>query len=462
MSRTHSRARHLWRCLQVVAGGSVVVTSGARGRRAPATFGAFHIPTPMKPLAARTDALRQSDIRAITFAINAHGGVNLGQGICDLPTPEAIREGAKDAIDDGRSIYTAYNGIAPLREKIAAKARAFNGIDADESQVVVSVGSTGAFVSAVLSLCEGGDEVILFEPFYGYHTGILSLFGVKAVSVPLAAPGWALDLDAVEAAVTEKTKAILVCTPANPTGKVWTRAELEGVLAIAQEHDLWCITDEIYEHMTYDGRAHVSLASLDGAAERTVTLSGFSKTFNMTGWRLGYAIAPEAVAQQMGLVNDLVFICAPAPLQHGLAAALPMPESYYAQMLADYAAKRTLMCDTLAACGFAFTPPEGAYYVLANFEPLASAREGFGDDREAAQTLIEQAGVACVPGNSFFADPEDGRFWLRFCYAKEMDVLEDACRRLRAFLVGVAPEARRQTHRQRHCWRGGLWRARIL
>lgn len=387
----------------------------------------------MKPLAARTDALRQSDIRAITFAINEHGGVNLGQGICDLPTPEAIREGATDAIDAGRSIYTAYNGIAPLRERIAEKARSFNGIDADESQVVVSVGSTGAFVSTVLALCEAGDEVILFEPFYGYHTGILRLFGVAAKSVPLAREaGWAVDLDAVRAAVTDKTKAILICTPANPTGKVWSRAELEGVLAIAQERDLWCITDEIYEHMVYDGGEHVSLASLPGAADRTVTLSGFSKTFNMTGWRLGYAIAPEAVAKKMGLVNDLVFICAPAPLQYGLASAMPMPESYYTEMLASYAAKRTLMCDTLAACGFDAAPPAGAYYVLAGFRPLAD-RPGFSDDREAAQTLIEQAGVACVPGNSFFADPEDGKYFLRFCYAKEMDVLEDACERLRSF-----------------------------
>jgi len=327
-------------------------------------------------------------------------------------------------------------------------------------------------VSTVLALCEPGDEVILFQPFYGYHSGILRLYGVTPVSVPLAPEAnWAVDLAAVEAAVTERTKAILICTPANPTGKMWTREELTGVLEIAQQHDLWCVTDEIYEYMTYDGREHVSLASLPGAAERTVTLSGFSKTFNMTGWRLGYAIAPKAqfsetpeaqpagaqpagaqpagaqpagasggttsdvdVAQKMGLVNDLVYICAPAPLQYGVAAAMPMPDDYYAQMLADYTAKRTLMCDTLSACGFEATPPEGAYYVLAGFRPLAD-RPGFSDDREAAQTLIENAGVACVPGNSFFADPEDGRYFLRFCYAKEMDVLEDACERLRSFLL---------------------------
>lgn len=389
----------------------------------------------MKPLASRTDALRQSDIRAITFAINQHGGVNLGQGICDLPTPAPIREGATDAIEAGHSIYTAFNGIRDLRERIAEKARQFNGIEADQSQVVVSAGSTGAFVSTCLALFEPGDEVILFEPFYGYHQGLLRLFGVTPVAVPLAAPDWRFDPAALESAITERTKAVLVCTPANPCGKVWSREDLATVLEIAERHDLWCVTDEIYEHMLYDGREHVSLASLPGAAARTVTISGFSKTFNMTGWRLGYAVAPEAVAEKMGLVNDLVYICAPAPLQHGLASALPMPEEYFREMAESYAVKRTLLCDTLEACGFGLTRPEGAYYILANTRDLAASREGFADDTRAAQTLIENAGVAAVPGNSFFGNPEDGRYWLRFCFAKEVDVLEDACKRLRAFLA---------------------------
>jgi aminotransferase len=393
----------------------------------------------LKPLASRTDALQQSDIRAVTFAVNRVGGINLGQGICDLATPDPIKAGAVAAIEGDRSIYTAYNGVKALRQEILAKARAFNGLPAEsDEEVMVSVGSTGAFVATVLALCEPGDEVVLFEPFYGYHTGILGLFGVTPVSVPLRAPDWSVDFDALEAAVTEKTKAVLVCTPANPSGKVWTEAELRRLLALLERHDLWAITDEIYEYMLYDGHRHVSLGSLPGAYERTVTLSGFSKTFNMTGWRLGYAVAAPPVIEKMGLVNDLVYICAPAPLQHGVAAALPMPDAYYAQMAADYAAKRALMCDTLEACGFTSHRPDGAYYVLANFEALSRERDGFSGDREATNTLIEQAGVACVPGNSFFADPEDGRFWLRFCYAKEMDVLEDACRRLRDAFAPVA------------------------
>ncbi|WP_420457202.1 pyridoxal phosphate-dependent aminotransferase [Rubrivirga sp.] len=386
----------------------------------------------MKPLAARTDALRQSDIRAVTFEVNRVGGINLGQGICDLATPPEIVEATVEALRHGPQIYTAYNGTPDLRAAIAEKARSFNAIPLDgPASVVVTSGSTGAFVAAVLTLCEPGDEVVLFEPFYGYHAGILRLHGVRPVAVPLAkAEGrWAFDADRLAAAISPQTKAVVVCTPANPSGKVWAEDELGPLYEIAERHDLWVVTDEIYEHMVYDGRRHVSPASLDGAFERTVTLSGVSKTFNMTGWRLGYAIAPTVVADKLGLVNDLVAICAPAPLQHGLAAALPMPDAYYAEMLADYAAKRTRMVDALRACGFDADPPEGAYYVLAGLGDRLGT-PGFEDARAATTTLIETAGVACVPGPSFFADPADGDGHLRFCYAKERPVLDEACDRL--------------------------------
>ncbi len=399
----------------------------------------------MKPLARRTDWLRQSDIRAVTAAVNRVGGINLGQGICDLPTPEPIKAATVAAIEADRSVYTAYNGTRALREAILEKVRAFNRIPAQSAEeVVVSVGSTGAFVSAVLALCEGGDEAILFEPFYGYHAGLLRLLGVTPVAVPLVAPDWAVDFDALERAITPRTKLVVACTPANPSGKVWTEAELRALLAVLERHDLWAVTDEIYEHMTYDGRRHVSLASLPGAHERTVTLSGFSKTFNMTGWRLGYAVAPEAVAEKMGLVSDLVYICAPAPLQHGLADALPeIGDDYYDGLAADYAARRALMCDALDACGFDGQRPEGAYYALAGFEALARTRPGFADDREACETLIREAGVATVPGSAFFADAARGRLLLRFCFAKEMGVLDEACRRLRAaFAPEPAPTSR--------------------
>lgn len=386
----------------------------------------------MKPLASRTSALRQSDIRAVTLAVNRVNGINLGQGICDLPTPDTIKQGAMNAIEGDQSIYTAYNGIKRLRQPILEKVQSFNRIPVSkDSEVMVSVGSTGTFVSTVLTLCEPGDEVILFEPFYGYHIGILRLLGVTPVSVPLSGENWSVDFKSVESAITDKTKAVLVCTPANPTGKMWSGDELNTLLEILQKHDLWAITDEIYEYMTYDGREHISLASLLDAYERTVTLSGFSKTFNMTGWRLGYAVGAEPVLEKMGLVNDLVYICAPAPLQHGVASALPMDATYYEQMLVEYAAKRTLMCETLEDCGFEVNWPNGAYYVFANFERLSKEHAGFSDDREATNTLIETAGVACVPGNSFFANPEDGQYFLRFCYAKEVEVLKEACRKLK-------------------------------
>lgn len=387
----------------------------------------------MKPLARRTQGLRQSDIRAITHAVNAVGGINLGQGICDLPTPAPIKEAAKAAIDGDRSIYTSYAGIGRLRAHIAEKARAFNRLPVvSDDEVLVAVGSTGAFVAAAMTLFEPGDACVLFEPFYGYHTGILSLLGVEQRVVPLRGPDWTVDLDAVEAAITPRTKAVLVCTPANPSGKVWRRDELEGLLALLERYDLYAITDEIYEYMTYDGHAHVSLGSLPGAYARTVTISGFSKTYNMTGWRLGYAVGPKALLGPMGLVNDLLYICAPAPLQYGVAAAFEMDEAYLAALAADYAARRALLCEALEACGFDFAWPQGAYYVLASFERLAARRPGFEDDRAASQTLIREAGVAAVPGNSFFANPEDGRHVLRFCFAKDLPVLEEACLRLRA------------------------------
>jgi aminotransferase len=391
----------------------------------------------MKPLSDRTRHLFQSDIRAITFAVNRVDGINLGQGICDMPTPDPIKEAAKEAIDADKSIYTSYAGIGKLRAAILEKARTFNRIPADSpDEVMVSAGSTGAFVAAVLALFDPGDECIVFEPFYGYHTGLLSLLGVTRTVVRLHPPHWRIDFDAFEAAITDRTKAVLICTPNNPCGKVFSREEQERLLAIMRRHGLYAITDEIYEYMTYDGREHVSLASLPGAYERTLTISGLSKTYNMTGWRLGYAIGPEAIIGRMGLINDLVYICAPSPLQYGAAAAFGMDERYFEEFADGYEARRALMCETLEACGFEFEWPEGAYYVLANFEALSRRRAGFENDRVAVETLIEAAHVAAVPGNSFFDDPEDGRYFMRFCFAKKMDELEEACRNLRAAFAG--------------------------
>jgi aminotransferase len=382
-------------------------------------------------LASRTNPLKQSDIRAVTALINQYNGINLGQGICDLPVPESIKEATKAAIDSDRSIYTPFAGVHELRTLIADKARSFNKLPVSGPEnVQVTVGSTGAFVAAMMALFEQGDEVILFEPFYGYHRHLLELFGVVCRFVKIPDGDGPLPMAALEAAVTDKTKAILVCSPCNPSGKVFSRSELESILDLMKRRDLVALTDEIYEYIVYDGREHVSLGSMPGAWERTITISGFSKTFNMTGWRLGYAVGPEEVINKMGLISDLLVISAPAPLQHGMVGALPMADAYYTSMQADYLKKRDRFMRALDAAGFDSEPPQGAYYVLANFGDKLLQREDFQDAVSANHWLIKNVGVCGVPGHSFYQNPEDGRHRIRFCFAKEMHVLEEACRRM--------------------------------
>jgi len=384
-------------------------------------------------LADRAKPLEQSDIRAVTQRVEAAGGINLGQGICDLPTPQPIRQRAQEAIADDHSIYSHYAGIEPLRDAILEKEREYNDVPGESAEdVVVGVGSTGCFVSAVFTLLEEGDEVILFEPFYGYHRNILELTGATIRYVSLGGPTSTFDRATLQEALSPNTKAIIVNTPSNPSGKVWTRDELSTLLEVMKEHDLVAITDEIYEYMLYDGAEHVSLASLPGAYERTITLSGFSKAYNVTGWRLGYAVAPAPIAEKMGLMNDLFYICAPRPLQHAaLAAFEDLDENYVPDLQADYATRRRLMCETLEDIGFNVPWPKGAYYVLASFAPLADERSGFSDDKEACETLVREAKVASVTGRSFYETPSDGRYKLRFCFAKEIPVLEQACTQLR-------------------------------
>ncbi len=389
----------------------------------------------MKAFAERTRRLRQSDIRAVSQMVDAVGGINLGQGICDLPTPPVIRAAACAAIEDNQSTYSSYAGISALRTFIEKKLKAFNRVPlASSDDIVVSVGSTGAFAMSLMALLDPGDEVILFEPYYGYHVNLVLATGGVPVMVPQHGDRWRINLDEVATALSPRTRVIVVTTPGNPDGKVWTHSELTELLTMATRHDLWIITDEIYEYITYDGHEHVSMASLDGAYERTVTISGFSKTFNMTGWRLGYAVAAQPLAEKIGLLNDLFHICAPTPLQHGVAAALDLPSDHYAQLKRDYATRRELLCSALEDVGFDVPWPQGAYYVLADFRSLSETRAGFEDDRAACQTLIDQCGIGTVAGSAFFSDPMDGRHRLRFCFAKEMEALEQACDRLRQVL----------------------------
>lgn len=386
----------------------------------------------MKPLADRTTELVQSDIRAVTLLLKEGDGINLGQGICDMPTPDPIKRGAIDAIENDRSIYSYYGGILRLRSAILDKAVQYNDIPVSSvDEIMVTAGSTGAFVTSIFTILNHGDEVIIFEPYYGYHCNLLSVMGATLKYVRTEGPKWEIDFEAVEALITDRTKAIIVTTPGNPSGKVWTRSELEQVAELMQKHDLYAITDEIYEYMLYDGREHISLASIAGAFERTITLSGFSKTYNMTGWRIGYAVGPEYIISKMGLLADLIYICAPTPLQYGVAEAFEMSGDYFTGMAESYSRKRQLLCTTLEEIGFQVPWPQGSYYVLADFSPLRDRFQGFEDDMSACITLIEKAGVGTIAGRSFFSRNSDGDSCLRFCFAKEYPVLEEACRRLR-------------------------------
>lgn len=353
------------------------------------------------------------------------GGVNLSQGVCDQPAPDAVKEGAKRAIDGDHASYTNLRGIAELRSAIAAKMRSFNGIECDpEKEVVVTVGSAGGFACLALATLNPGDECIVFSPFYSYHVNSLKLFGATPRFVDLQPPDWSFSLSELEAAITPKTKMILLCTPANPSGKVFTESELRSIAAVAKKHNLWIGTDEIYEYITY-GKPHVSIARFSEARDRTITMSGGSKTYAITGWRVGYAVGPADIIDRMSVVNDLLYICAPAPLQYGVTAGLRLPESYYTEMRADYLVKREMLAETLSGIGFTPYRPDGSYYMLASFE---SGR--WGSAVAATESILNEVGVASVPGSAFYRNPSDGDRQLRFCFAKKMSDLEEACRRL--------------------------------
>lgn len=377
----------------------------------------------MNQISDRLRGLVQSDIRRMSRECERVGGINLGQGICDLPTIPELIEGACEAIRESRATYSKFEGIDPLREKIAAKIARFNGFTVDpSSELVVTVGSTGGFAAAALATLNAGDEVILFEPFYGYHLNTLRLLGVETKFVPLQLPDWTIDFEALRAAFGPKTRGIVVCTPSNPCGKVFTREELEKISALCRERKVWCYTDEIYEYIVYDGRRHLSMGAVD--RDVAITISGFSKTFSVTGWRIGYVAADRRVTQAIGLVNDLLYVCAPTPLQWGISRALDIGEEYYANLAADYQKKRDTLAEALSEGGFRPYVPQGAYYMLAEIP------DAFENATEAAMALIDKAGVASVPGPSFYASDRGDRL-LRFCFAKDFATLEEAALRLR-------------------------------
>jgi aminotransferase len=382
-------------------------------------------------LSDRVRDVVQSDIRRMSRECERIGGINLGQGICDLPTIDPVAEGAIEAIRDSRATYSKFEGIDLLRERIAAKIESHNGYRVDPAnELVVTVGSTGGFACAAMATLNPGDEVILFEPYYGYHFNTLQLLGVKTVVVPLRAPDWSIDFDRLEKAFTSRTRGIVVCTPSNPCGKVFTREELERIGELCRRHEAWAYTDEIYEYIVYDGRHHLSMASIESCRDVTITVSGFSKTFSITGWRIGYVSANPEVSRAIGLVNDLFYVCAPTPLQWGVAKGLEIGSEYYRQLALDYQRKRDMCASAVRQAGMIPYVPEGAYYMLADISPL-----GFESDKAAADALLHEARVASVPGSAFFAGG-GGDQMLRFCFAKDFEALEEACRRIAGWRGG--------------------------
>lgn len=353
-------------------------------------------------------------------------GLNMAQGVCDTPVPSAVIQGAAEAVERGYNLYTRFDGLPELRQALAGKLARYNGIRADpETEITVSAGATGAFHCACAALLNPGDEAILFEPYYQYHVSALLAVEAVPVIVRMHAPDWTYSQEQLERAITKRTKAIIVNSPGNPSGKVFTRGELEGIADVARRHDLFVFTDEIYEYFLYDGRTHVSIATLPGMAERTITVGGYSKTFSVTGWRIGYSVAAERWAQAIGAVNDLLYVCAPAPLQMAVASGInELPDEFYRDLAHAYERKRDRLCRALAKVGLPPSIPGGAYYVLADVSRLPGAT---GKSR--AMYLLEKTGVAGVPGEAFFSGPEGADF-IRFSYAKTDADLEEACRRL--------------------------------
>ncbi len=352
--------------------------------------------------------------------------INFAQGFPDFQTDPRILEAAARALQDGYNQYATTWGAPALREAVARKQSAAWGREVDpETEVTVACGATEAMIAAMLTVVDPGDEVVIFEPFYENYGPDCILSGATPRYVTLRPPDWSFDPDELRAAFTSKTRAIVVNTPHNPTGKVYSRSELELVAQLCREHDAIAITDEIYEHLVYRGR-HVSLATLDGMAGRTVTISGASKTFSVTGWRVGWIVAPPDLTGGIRKVHDFLTVGAAHPLQIAVASALELPASFYVELVGDYRERRDAIVTGLQECGFEARMPDGAYYVMAGIGGF-----GIDDDTAMARHLIEQVAVATVPASSFYHDPGRGRGYLRFSFPKRLETIEHGIQALR-------------------------------
>ncbi len=377
-------------------------------------------------LSNRAKNIAQSEIRAMSILCNEKNGLNMAQGLCDLEVPLPVVEGAKEGIDSGKNVYTSAYGNYKLRAAIAKKQNDFydQGIDVDN--VLVSLGATGAFYATAMSLLNEGDEVILFEPYYGYHVATLESIGCKIKYIRTTPPSYEIDFEYLKDHISEDTKAILICNPSNPSGKVYTREELESLSEIINQNDLFLFSDEMYEHFIYDGLEFVSALSVESLKERTVVISGFSKIYSITGWRLGYAITQKEIIDAASAFNDLIYVCPPAPLQNGVLKGLnELPKSYYTNVAIEHQKKRDKFIKALNDAGLKAEYVKGAYYVLADISKLEGE-----DDKEKVVTLLEKTGIAAVPARAFYQDSK-GINLARFCFSKKEEELDVAIERLK-------------------------------
>ncbi len=376
-------------------------------------------------VASRTLGFTESVIREMTRLNAVHGGINLAQGFPNFPAPPEVKEAAKRAIDANLNQYAITWGAKSLRDALARTYEDLYRIDVDpEAMLTVTCGSTEAMISTLLALVDPGDEVVVLEPFYENYGPDAAICGATPVFVPLRPPDDTFDREELRRAFGPRTKAIIVNTPNNPTGRVFTRDELEFIAALCREHDAIAVTDEIYEHIRYAG-PHIPIATLDGMADRTVTISGASKTFSVTGWRVGWIVASPELTGAIRKVHDFVTVGAPAPLQEAIAVALGLGRSYYDALAAEYRARRDRLQSALERAGFAPRLPEGAYYIFCDITPF-----GFDDDTAFARWLVAEIGVAGVPGSSFYSRPELGKGLIRFTFCKTADTLDAAAERL--------------------------------
>jgi aspartate/methionine/tyrosine aminotransferase len=386
-------------------------------------------------LSDKVEQFTESVIRDMTRQAVLHGAVNLAQGFPDFPAPAEIKRAAQEAVAADVNQYAITWGAKNLRNAIARQMQEWQGIAVDpETQITVCCGSTEAMISTLLAVCNKGDEVVIFEPFYENYGPDSVLSGAKPVFVKLRPPvtadsEWTFDERELRAAFHHQTKAVILNTPNNPTGKVFTRRELELIRDLCVEFNVLAITDEIYEHILYDGTQHISMASLEGMSERTVTINGLSKSYSVTGWRVGWAVGPPVITNAIRKVHDFLTVGAPAPLQEAGAAALGLPRAYYENLANGYCARRDRLIPALEEAGFRCFRPRGAYYVMTDISAF-----GFDDDVAFTKYLVKEIGVAAVPGSSFYNDPRDGAKQVRFAFCKRDATLDEAGRRLRKLL----------------------------